>query len=157
MAEKACHVVGSTTRRGLAQSVSAHNLKEIAMRLSSLVIAAAFVSFAGAAHAQQAPDPLFGDDPHAKAVLDCHADYATRYARVMTGPKATPTEMATAAYAHCIAEMVQFSAAAVESAKENNPTGLLDVAQYVEEQSEKIKEYAFARALDTYIKSTPLF
>ena len=75
----------------------------------------------------------------------------------MTGSKATPTEMATAAYAHCIAEMVQFSAAAVESAKENNPTGLLDVAQYVEEQSEKMKEYAFAHALDTYIKSTPLF
>lgn len=127
------------------------------MRLSSLVIVAAFAASAGTAHAQQAPDPLFGDDLHAKAVLDCHADYATRYARAMTGSRATPTEMATAAYAHCIAEMVQFSAAAVESAKEKNSTGLLDVAQYVEEQSAKMKEYAFAHALDTYLKSTTLF
>src|SRR5690606_34184679 len=131
----------------LNSGVSAHNPKEIAMRLSSLVIAAALVASAGAAHAQQAPDPLFGDDPNANAVLDCHAAYAIRYARAIIGTRATPTEIATAAYAHCIAEIAQFSAATAKSAKENDSTGLLDVARHVEDQNARMRDYAFAYTL----------
>lgn len=127
------------------------------MHSISFVIATALVASAGAAHAQQTPDPLFGADPHAKAVLDCHADYAVSYERAITGPKATPTEIATAAYAHCIAETVEFSAATARSANENDQTGLLDVARYVEDQNGKLRDYAFAYTLDTYLKRTTNF
>ena len=110
-----------------------------------------------AAHAQQAPDPLFGDDPYAKAVLDCHADCATRYATAMTGTRVTPTEIATAAYAHCIREMGRFSTETAKSAKKSDSTGLLDVDRYVADQNAKIRDYAFAYTLDTYLKKTTNF
>ncbi len=75
--------------------------KGIAMRLNTLLLCAFVMLHVPLASAQSKPDPLFGEDPHARAVLDCHADYARRFARALTPVKGTPTEVATAAYASC--------------------------------------------------------
>lgn len=76
----------------------------VVMRFNVLIVAISIAAVAPLTFAQSAPDPLFGNDPHAKAVLDCHADYARRFSRALIKPHATPTEVATAAYAHCIGQ-----------------------------------------------------
>ncbi len=127
------------------------------MRLINLAAVTALLVTPLSAIADSAPDPLFGTDPHAKAVLDCHSSYATRYAKAITGTRATPTEIATAAYAHCIAEMSRFSEASAKSAQENDSTGLLNVDEYVADQTSKLRDYAFAYTLDSYLKQTTNF
>jgi hypothetical protein len=127
------------------------------MRLDALTITLVLSLASSMVHAQQAPDPLFGSDPYAKAVLDCHSDYATRYATAMTGTRATPTEIATAAYAHSIKEMSRFSAETARSAAKKDSTGLLDVERYVADQNSVMRDYAFAYTLDVYLKKTTNF
>ena len=141
----------------LNSGVSAINSQEALMRLINLAAVTALLVTPLSAIADSAPDPLFGTDPHAKAVLDCHSSYATRYAKAITGTRATPTEIATAAYAHCIAEMSLFSEASTKSAQENDSTGLLNVDEYVADQTSKLRDYAFAYTLDSYLKQTTNF
>ena len=128
------------------------------MRLKALAVAFALVSASSSAHAQSAPDPLFGDSPHAKAVLDCQSNYALRFAKAMVRTQATPTEIATAAYAHCIGEFNDFAKSLVQEAKSsNNSTIFLDPQKYQAEQIAKMRDYSFARTLDTYLSSTTNF
>lgn len=128
------------------------------MRLGSLVISVALVASASAAHAEQAPDPLFGDNAHAKAVLDCHADYASRFSKAITSVNATPTEIATAAYAHCIGQINAFAQAVAETARTSNDARIMTGPEkYQAEQMARMRDYAFAYALDTYLKSTTAF
>lgn len=128
------------------------------MQLKAFVSAAILVSLSTLAQAQAASDPLFGDDPHARAVLDCHANYALRYAGAINGVRATPTEVATAAYAHCAAQFSEFSRATMDAAKSSeNPKAFMDPEKYLAEQTAKMRDYSFAYTLDTYLKQTTQF
>ena len=132
------------------------------MRLNALILAgiAALVAFSTSAqtNGHAAPDPMFGEDPHAKAVLDCHADYAKRFARALTPVKGTPTEVATAAYAHCAAQFRAFAQAAQTSAETSkDPGAFMDPDRYRMEQVTALREYAFAYTLDLYLRQTTTF
>lgn len=111
------------------------------MRLNALVVAFALAAAAPVTQAETSPDPLFGNDPHAKAVLDCHADYASRFAKAVVKTQATPTEVATAASA----------------TSSDNPGVFLAREEYQADQVAKMREYAFAHALDVYLKNTTTF
>ncbi len=72
------------------------------MVLKHWMLGVVLVASAPWALADAAVDPLYGDDPQARAVLDCQADYARRYAGAVTSQRATATEVAIAAHAGCI-------------------------------------------------------
>lgn len=128
------------------------------MRLNTLLLCAFVMLHVPLALAQSKPDPLFGDDPHAKAVLDCHADYARRFAKTLTPLKGTPTEVATAAYAGCAAEFEAFSRATRMSAETSkDPKAFMDPDGFQREQVAKLREYAFAYTLDLYLRNTTTF
>lgn len=130
------------------------------MRLNAFVAAFAFslVAAAPVSHAQSASDPVFGNDPHAKAVLDCHADYARRFAKALVKTQATPTEVATAAYAHCIGQFNDFTQSLAVAAKSSdNPKVYSDPERYQAGQIARMRDYSFAYTLDTYITSTTAF
>ncbi|HEY1035721.1 MAG TPA: hypothetical protein VGE09_12140 [Pseudoxanthomonas sp.] len=128
------------------------------MRLNTLMLCAFVTLQIPSVHAQSKPDPLFGDDPHAKAVLDCHADYARRFARSLTPVKGTPTEVATAAYAGCSGEFEAFSKAMRASAETSkDPKAFMDPGGFQREQVAKLREYAFAYTLDLYLRNTTTF
>lgn len=128
------------------------------MRLSALavVLFAAAAVLPAAAHA--APDPLFGDDPHAKAVLDCHANYARRFATATVKAPVTPTEVATAAYAHCIGQLNAFAQSVAANAQASDKvTAFLDPVKYQAAQVTQMRDYAFAYTLDTYLTAIIAF
>lgn len=128
------------------------------MRLTALATFVSLMALVPLAHAETPPDPMFGDDPHAKAVLDCHADYARRFARALTPVKGTPTEVATAAYAACIGPFMAFEkATAVVSETSTNAGIFLDPARYRQEQRAKMRDYAFAYTMDVYLRQTTTF
>lgn len=128
------------------------------MRLNALVLAATMAIAAVPAEVHAAPDPLFGDDPHAKAVLDCHADYARRFTNALTPVKGTPTEVATAAYASCAGEFEAFSKAVRAHAETSkDPKAFMDPDGFQREQVAKLREYAFAYTLDLYLRNTTTF
>ena len=125
------------------------------MRLNALVVAISIAVAAPVAHAQFAPDPLFGNDSHAKEVLDCHADYARRFAKALVKTQATPTEVATAAYAHCIGQFNEFVQSVAATAKSSdNPKVFMDPEKYQAERVAELREYSFAYTLDAYLTST---
>lgn len=127
------------------------------MRLNALVVAISLAAVAPLTFAQSEPDPLFGNDPHAKAVLDCHADYARRFSKALIKPQATPTEVATAAYAHCIGQFNGFIQSLAATAKSNGDKIYLDPERYQADQIAKMREYSFAYTLDTYLTNTTSF
>lgn len=128
------------------------------MRLNALVVAFALAAVAPVTQAETSPDPLFGNDPHAKAVLDCHADYASRFAKAVVKTQATPTEVATAAYAHCVAEFSEFvQSTAASATSSDNPGVFLAREEYQADEVAKMREYAFAHALDVYLTNTTTF
>jgi len=128
------------------------------MRLNALTAIASLMACVPLAQAEAPSDPLFGDDPHAKAVLDCHADYARRFAKALTPVKGTPTEVATAAYAACIGPFIAFEkATAIASENSTSAVIYLDPARYREEQRAKMRDYAFAYTLDVYLRQTTTF
>ena len=128
------------------------------MRLNALVISFALAAAAPVTQAETPPDPLFGNDPHAKAVLDCHADYASRFAKAVVKTQATPTEVATAAYAHCIGEFNDFvQSTAASASSSDNPKIFLAPETYQADQIAKMREYSFAYTLDVYLTNTTTF
>ena len=128
------------------------------MRLNALTAVVSLMAFVPLAHAEAPADPLFGDDPHAKAVLDCHADYARRFAEALTPVKGTPTEVATAAYAACIVPFIAFEKATAVVSETSTSAGIyLNPARYREEQRAKMRDYAFAYTLDVYLRQTTTF
>jgi hypothetical protein len=128
------------------------------MRLSTFFAIAILSTTTSLAQAQSSPDPLYGNDPHAKAVLDCHADYAKRYAKAITSVKATPTEVATAAYAYCAGQFNAFAEAVAAAAKtSDNPKSFTDPGKYQAEQVAKLRDYSFAYTLDAYLQATTAF
>lgn len=128
------------------------------MRLNALIVGISLAAVAPLAFAQSAPDPLFGNDPHAKAVLDCHADYARRFSKALMKPQATPTEVATAAYAHCIGQFNDFiQSLAITAKSSNNAKIYLDPERYQADQIAKMRDYSFAYTLDTYLTNTTSF
>ncbi len=123
------------------------------MRLDVFVISTALALAPSMTAAEPASDPMFGNDPHAKAVLDCHAGYAHRFAAALTSTRATPTEIATAAYAHCIGQLNDFAqAVAVSAWASKDPGVFLDPRKYQDEQVARMREHSFAYTLDTYLK-----
>lgn len=128
------------------------------MRLHAAVVAAVLVSPLAGATAAPAPDPLYGNDAQARAVLDCHASYARRMATALVDTQITATEIATAAHAHCIGALQQYASAATKAAVENgNAAALVEPARYQQEMAARMRDYAFAYALDAYLasKATP--
>ena len=128
------------------------------MRLSSLAVVLSLSAFAPMSHAQTTSDPLFGDNPHARAVLGCHADYARRFAKALVKTQATPTEIATASHAHCIGQFNDFVQSVGAVAKSSDsPKAFLDPEKYQADQIAKMRDYLFAYTLDAYLKSTTAF
>ena len=123
--------------------------------LFSAAFASALLTAPTTARAGETADPLFGDDAQARAVLDCHAGYARRFAAALTDVKATPTEIATAAYAHCIGQLNDFARASLAAAEARNDARVMtDPKGYQDEQVAKMRDYAFAYTLDTYLTLT---
>ena len=128
------------------------------MRLNALTAIVSLMACVPTVHAATPADPLFGDDPHAQAVLDCHTDYARRFAKALTPVKGTPTEVATAAYAACIVPFIAFEKATAVVSETSTRSGIyLDPARYREEQRAKMRDYAFAYTLDVYLRQTTTF
>lgn len=128
------------------------------MRLNALVTALAVAASAPAAHAQSTPDPLFENDAHAKAALECHADYVRRFAKAPVKPQATPTEVATAAYAYCIGQLNEYIQSVAATAKSSDdPKIFMDPEKYQAGRIAEIREYSFAYALHAYLTSTTEF
>ena len=128
------------------------------MVLKHWMLGVALVASAPWALADAAADPLYGDDPQARAVLDCQADYARRYAGAVTRQRATATEVATAAHAKCIGEFEAFIKSRVTVAGEQERMqAAMNPAAFVEHHQQRMRDYAHAHTLHVYLSSTADF
>lgn len=122
-------------------------------RWGTAVLLAAVAPFSQAA----SPDPFYGEDAHAQAVLDCHADYARRWSGAMTAQRATATEVATAAQAACAGQMEAFLKSRFTAVgTDEQAKAMMAPGPFVEHHRQRMRDYAFAYTLDAYLKaSTP--
>lgn len=108
--------------------------------------------------ASTAPDPFYGDDVQARAVLDCQADYAQRYAKAATAQRATATEVATAAHAKCAGEFEAFLRSRFTSVGEAEKVrAMMAPGEFVEQSSQRMRDYAHAHTMHVYLISTADF
>ncbi|KRG55752.1 hypothetical protein ABB25_11595 [Stenotrophomonas koreensis] len=128
------------------------------MLLKHWMLGVALVASAPWALADVAVDPLYGDDPQARAVLDCQADYARRYAGAVTSQRATATEVAIAAHAGCIDAFEAFIRSRVTAAGEaERMQAAMNPAAFVEHHRQRMRDYAHAHTLHVYLRSTADF
>ena len=128
------------------------------MTLRNVVLGAVVALAAPCALATTASDPLYGEDAQALALLQCQGDYAERYAKAVTAQRATATEVATAAHASCAAQFEAFLQSRLTAAGDaERAQAMFAPAAFVEHHSQRMRDYAHARTLDVYLRSTAAF
>lgn len=108
----------------------------------------------GAAFAADADVGGDVQDPLTQAVLDCHTQYAKRYAK-MSG-EASATEIATGAQAHCKAAMDAYAKHTLDAARSRSETGPFAKAHESMALAD-FKHYVFSYTVDAVIRERALF
>lgn len=120
----------------------------LTLAASTIVAAATSASTSGVA-AQAASSP----DPAAQAVLDCHAQYAKRFA--LSSTAASASEIATGAEASCKPEMDAYIRNAMKISN-SNPDTMPFAKTHQAEMVRALKDYAFSYTVDAVIRARAL-
>lgn len=118
------------------------------IRTSLITLLAALLASAACAAAESAP--AAAPDTYAKAVLDCHAAYAHRYAKASS---ATPSELADGADAACWDAMTAYERHTADLVP--NADNLAGLAK--DKRAEMVRElsrHAHVLTIDTVIRET---
>ncbi|MBU6247401.1 MAG: hypothetical protein KGN77_06555 [Xanthomonadaceae bacterium] len=92
-------------------------------------------------------------DPAARAVLDCHAQYAKKFA--LSSTAASASEIATGAEASCKPEMDAYARSAMHMSRSNADT-MPFAKTHQAEMVRALKDYAFSYTVDAVIRARAL-
>lgn len=81
-------------------------------------------------------------------VLECFQEYANRF----SDTNASPSDIATAAYAACYASLLEFTKA-LRSEQSSNLTGAINIDERVARTRGELEKRAYAAALDQVLRS----
>ena len=114
------------------------------------LIASLIIATANQASASQTPS---SSDPVAQAVLNCHAQYAKKFA--LSSTAASASEIATGAEASCKPEMDAYIRNAMKVA-DSNPDTMPFAKTHQAEMVRALKDYAFSYTVDAVIRARAL-
>ncbi|MCP1374172.1 hypothetical protein [Dyella lutea] len=117
--------------------------------VASLIVAAATSASASSVAAQ----PASSTDPVAQAVLDCHAQYAKKFA--LSSTAASASEIATGSEASCKPEMDAYIRNAMKISN-SNPDTMAFAKTHQAEMVRALKDYAFSYTVDAVIRARSL-
>lgn len=120
---------------------SQHSLARLALLTLSIgTVSCAFGEQSDASESRSSASPEF-------PVLECFREYADRY----SDTNASPTDIATAAYAACYTSLLQFTEL-LRSERSSDPVGAINIDERVALARSELEKRAHAAALDQVLR-----
>ena len=95
------------------------------------------------------PNEHYDQDPHAHAVLECHARYAQTYAAVR--PAFQATDIAVGAKAHCLEQRREFERHVRDGS--SGDAGMMLLPPVADQYLSDFREYLDAYTVDQYLQA----